>query len=193
MSFAMFLTLYLIGVAIIFAAWVFKLYLTREFIMEPDGTVYMIRYFIWKPKDPTNTKSRIYLHHFIRSDHDRALHDHPWNFESLILWGGYYEIADRRQIPAFEMIPSGGIAKWQPLLYNDGQRRENHYMRWFPPLSRISRKAGWRHKVILPEGKKAWTIVKVCGKVREWGFWIDDEKFCKHTNYELSTGICNED
>lgn len=33
----------------------------------------------------------VYLHHILRSDDDRALHDHPWAFLSLILWGGYFE------------------------------------------------------------------------------------------------------
>lgn len=35
-----------------------------------------------------------YLHCFLRSDDDRALHDHPWNFVSLLLFGGYKEHRD---------------------------------------------------------------------------------------------------
>jgi hypothetical protein len=34
----------------------------------------------------------IKLHHLLRPDYDRCPHDHPWNFWSLILWGGYEEI-----------------------------------------------------------------------------------------------------
>lgn len=33
----------------------------------------------------------VYLHHFLRSDYDRACHDHPWSFMSLILTSGYTE------------------------------------------------------------------------------------------------------
>lgn len=33
----------------------------------------------------------IFVHHIMRSDHDRALHDHPWNFVSVILKGSYIE------------------------------------------------------------------------------------------------------
>lgn len=33
----------------------------------------------------------IYLHHFTRADQDKHLHDHPWNFYSLVLKGGYIE------------------------------------------------------------------------------------------------------
>ena len=35
---------------------------------------------------------KIFLHHFYRSDEDPELHDHPWNFISLILWSGYHEV-----------------------------------------------------------------------------------------------------
>ncbi len=34
---------------------------------------------------------RIYLHHIMRSDMERHLHDHPWSFISVILRGGYRE------------------------------------------------------------------------------------------------------
>jgi hypothetical protein len=33
----------------------------------------------------------VFLHLFHRSDEDRALHDHPWNFITVILWNGYLE------------------------------------------------------------------------------------------------------
>ncbi len=33
----------------------------------------------------------IYIHHLMRSDYDRALHDHPWPFMSFILAGEYIE------------------------------------------------------------------------------------------------------
>jgi hypothetical protein len=34
------------------------------------------------------------VHRILRSDHDRALHDHPWDYASIILRGGYWEITD---------------------------------------------------------------------------------------------------
>jgi hypothetical protein len=33
----------------------------------------------------------VYIHYIAKSDEDKHLHDHPWNFGSLILWGGYKE------------------------------------------------------------------------------------------------------
>jgi hypothetical protein len=40
---------------------------------------------------PRNRVFNIYLHHFLRSDDDRALHDHPWLFNCSILVKGAYD------------------------------------------------------------------------------------------------------
>ena len=34
------------------------------------------------------------LHRILRSDHDRDLHDHPWDYATVILRGGYWEVTD---------------------------------------------------------------------------------------------------
>lgn len=49
--------------------------------------LYLRRYFIKTLKDGR----RIFLHNIRLSDQDRDLHDHPWDFTSLILTNGYYE------------------------------------------------------------------------------------------------------
>ncbi len=36
----------------------------------------------------------LFIHKFVRSDEDRALHDHPWSFIVIPLWGGYIEHSD---------------------------------------------------------------------------------------------------
>lgn len=33
------------------------------------------------------------IHHWISSDDDRAYHDHPWNFLTIILKGGYTDVS----------------------------------------------------------------------------------------------------
>jgi hypothetical protein len=40
----------------------------------------------------------VYLHKLLRSDHDRALHDHPWAFVSIVLKGSYIEISEHQRI-----------------------------------------------------------------------------------------------
>lgn len=32
------------------------------------------------------------IHHIVRSDNDRAYHDHPWHYLTIILRGQYYEV-----------------------------------------------------------------------------------------------------
>jgi len=34
------------------------------------------------------------IHRILRSDHDRDLHDHPWDYATVILRGGYWEVSD---------------------------------------------------------------------------------------------------
>ena len=49
---------------------------------DPDKP-YMLRWYIV----PRNPIANVYLHHFLRDDDDRALHDHPWDSQSVLLSG----------------------------------------------------------------------------------------------------------
>lgn len=40
---------------------------------------------------PRNNAANVYLHHVVKSDDDRALHDHPWTNTSYVLDGMYVE------------------------------------------------------------------------------------------------------
>lgn len=55
-------------------------------LIRIDGQPYLERYHIAKIGP-----IRIWLHHFVREDEERAVHDHPWSALSLILTGGYTE------------------------------------------------------------------------------------------------------
>jgi hypothetical protein len=54
-------------------------------IYGTDDTIFMTRYTILSCK-----YFSVKIHKFYRSDND-IMHDHPWNFISIILKGGYYE------------------------------------------------------------------------------------------------------
>lgn len=62
-----------------------------------EANCYMRRWFVI----PRNRLFNIYLHEFLRSDDDRALHDHPWWNVSILLQGEYTE----------ETISAGGVHK----------------------------------------------------------------------------------
>ena len=56
-------------------------------IIDEDGRPYLERYYLG-----TVLGWRFYLHRFVGSDPDRALHDHPWTRAfSIILSGWYWE------------------------------------------------------------------------------------------------------
>jgi hypothetical protein len=59
----------------------------RYFVIEgATGDPYLARYKLFRCP-----WFKVFLHHILRSDEDPDLHDHPWNFVSLILWSGYIE------------------------------------------------------------------------------------------------------
>lgn len=135
-------------------------------IQGPSGdTKYLSRYYLVHGQRPTmadgsdpfdkfgnpkpgaiwpDTSWSLYLHHFHRSDVDRELHNHPWEWAvSLILVGGYTE--ERR--------------------VGDGVR-----VKLFLPgeLNRIGQNDF--HRVDLVEDD-AWSLFLVGPKVSGWGFW----------------------
>lgn len=58
-----------------------------HFIIGGHENPYLLRWFLI----PRNPVFNIYVHLFLRSDDDRALHDHPWCNLSAILEGQYTE------------------------------------------------------------------------------------------------------
>lgn len=111
----------------------------------------------------------IYVHKLCRSDHDRALHDHPWSFLSIVLGRGYDEVFyDETQPPRFR-------EQW----------RRNK------PGFVLFRRAGYRHRVVIT-GKPAWTLVFVGPKVRRWGFWPEGG-WCWWRKYDSSKGVCEDE
>lgn len=56
------------------------------FLGRNDIGNYMHRWYLQTPW------FTVRLHHILRSDEARALHDHPWDFCSLLLSGGYLEV-----------------------------------------------------------------------------------------------------
>jgi hypothetical protein len=61
-----------------------SLYMQRWWLFNPYFPVTYLRQFEWFPIS-------VRLHHIVRPDDDRHLHDHPWNCRTIILRGGYCE------------------------------------------------------------------------------------------------------
>jgi len=108
---------------------------------------YLSRFTLLKSK-----KLKIYFHKFHRSDAD-DLHDHPWNFVSIILWRGYNECT-----------LNGGR--------NGLGKRTTNKKRCYPGMI-LYRPATWVHRVELIKEKPAYTLVFTGDYVRYWGFIVD--------------------
>jgi hypothetical protein len=172
-------------------------YYGRQVLYHPDGTPYLYRYFIYKPdwldRIGINSKKagRIYLHKFVSSDHDRALHDHPWNFVSIILYRGYKEHVDGRQLTTrhFEEEEMQWIGRTLSSPYE--------YVMRIRPGRIVRRGAGWRHRVELLTDElgnelPSWSFLFIGPKVRQWGFWTAINRWCHWKKYDAGNGICEE-
>ncbi len=109
---------------------------------------YMLRWYLI----PHNRWLNLYLHKFCRDDDDRALHDHPWWFLSIMLRGRYWETRPARP---------GMIVT------------QEAFCRHAPSVA--FRRATDCHRVTLGRDIKrqpipCWTLVVTGPNVREWGF-----------------------
>lgn len=107
------------------------------------GPGYIDRWFLVPRSEGGNS----YLHRMMRSDDDRALHDHPWDNTSIIIAGGFREI-----VPA-----------------NDGTDRLVQIER--KPGDIVHRKATDRHRLEIDQGCQSISLFLTGPKLRDWGFW----------------------
>jgi hypothetical protein len=73
----------------LFTKMIRKFFLIKE-IVSKEGEVHFRRYRVL-----ITPWFDIYLHHILKSDQDKDMHDHPFSFKSLILSGAYQEICER--------------------------------------------------------------------------------------------------
>lgn len=62
-----------------------RLFSHRE-IVNCDRELYLRRWYVIR-----TAPFAVFIHKFVRSDEDRALHDHPWSFLVIPIWRGYWE------------------------------------------------------------------------------------------------------
>lgn len=140
-----------------------------DFVIGGHERPYLLRWWVI----PRNPIFNVYLHQFMRSDDDRALHDHPWLFNCSILLEGYYN----------EHTPEGVFQR------NEG----SWYFRPHRAPHRVELLKGRRltpHKERNLVGGRVWhvferpcTTLFITGPVvRAWGFycpkgWIPWQRF----------------
>ena len=138
--------------------WFFRFFTGKpHFYIGGMDDPYMLRWYLF----PRNPFFNVYLHKFLRDDDDRAMHDHPWNFLSIMLKGCYREYR-----------PSGDVLRTAPSIV-------------YRPAESIH-----RVELICDENGNdipCWTLVFTGPKIRVWGFWcpqgfIEWDKFVDSTD-----------
>ncbi|SKY23405.1 Protein of uncharacterised function (DUF550) [Mycobacteroides abscessus subsp. bolletii] len=125
---------------------------------------YLLRWYVI----PRNRWLNIYLHKFLRDDDDRALHDHPWWFVSLMLWGQYVEVTEEGR--SVRSAPEPWRFFWgdRPLAFRRGTWR--HRVELVPAATHSNQFLARRDQRKLP----CWTLIVTGRRVRLWGFWCKD-------------------
>lgn len=112
-----------------------------DFVIGDQADPYLRRWWVIR----RNRFFNIYLHQFLKSDEDRALHNHPWVNCSILLTGSY-----------LEHTPTGVYLRrsWRP------------WAPWRLPM----RWPSSAHRVELIASRPVWTLFLTGPVVREWGF-----------------------
>ena len=148
-----------------------------DFIIGPVENPYLFRWYLI----PKNRFFNIYLHKFLRSDDDRALHDHPWWSIGMILEGEYME-----HVPDLRPGWHRGKTCWDENRWTRKIHRKA-YQPVFRSSKAIHRVELFLHEYVFGEPGPhhtipglpvhlvgpvpVWTLFITGPKVREWGFW----------------------
>lgn len=130
-----------------------------DFIVGGAEDPYLLRWWLI----PRNPVFNVYVHLFLRSDDDRALHGHPWLFNVSWLLEGKY----------IEWVPgNGNLLRPVPRFRYAGQL--------------AFRRGAAPHRIQLwragGDEKPCWTVFITGPRVREWGFycprgWVPWQQF----------------
>jgi hypothetical protein len=156
----------------------------KRVIVNCDHDPYLNRWYVFRTKHVS-----LFIHQFVRSDEDRALHDHPWNFLVIPIWRGYIEHSEAIPEPEVDLRAFMEQRATIPV------RR-----RVLPIIGTRFRFGTYRHRVELLERKEqigvtvikssfgesagepyfenrplpAWSLFFHFTKFREWGFWPNE-------------------
>jgi len=163
-----------------FRRWIGRLFSGRpHFYIGGTQRPYLLRWYLL----PRNRWMNLYLHKFCRDDDDRALHDHPWWFVSVMLVGTYREYVPGAGAKEQRSKGAEGVSGER----SSGEEAASHHS----PLTRhphestcetrragsiAFRRAEHRHRVELLKREDGtpipcWTVVLTGPNMRTWGFW----------------------
>lgn len=145
----------------------------HQVIGGPDDP-YLLRWYVI----PRNPWLNVYVHKFCRSDDDRALHDHPWWFVSLMLSGRYDEITEagtkRRRTGSIAYRPAAWRHRvallWESCTSCGGSGIGYGTVpggRWMETDCGVCDGSGTGRY------RPCWTLIVTGRRSRTWGFWCE--------------------
>ena len=146
------------------ASWLHAISWPYTHIIGPDGSLYMRRFWLFNPYTPGYgvrwpRLPSVRLHHIMRPDTARHLHDHPWVARTIVLRGWYTE--DRREpVDAGAFLPDGHVV--------------THRLRSLGYTGTLSPHDFHAITDVSPGG--AWTLFFTWGKSQTWGFLVNGVK-----------------
>jgi hypothetical protein len=118
---------------------------------------------------------RVVLHHCVKSDED-GLHDHPWNWRSRLLSGGYWEVTPQG---TYWRSPEGG--------WRSRKGCDFHRLVLDEDLSSKDKIAAimstGQHCLVINPNKETWSLFVMGPRYKEWGFLDKDGKWVQHQEY----------
>lgn len=151
-----------------------------DFVIGGQESPYLRRHWLL----PRNRFFNVYVHEFLRSDDDRALHCHPWVFNaSWLIEGEYVEhtireggvhVATTRRAGDFK-LRWGGAPHRVELLPQVAPEHPSHWICGHPACEQCSTPT-------YPIPAPCWTVFITGPRVREWGFhcpkgWVPWQEF----------------
>jgi hypothetical protein len=147
------------------------LFLVKE-IVSQEGVVHFRRYrLISLPF------LNLYVHQLLHSDMDAHMHDHPWNFDSFILFGSYLEQASYPRKKWIGKDITSAKQEGMSLAIHSGK---------YSAGDLISHTRNDVHRITLLT-PVVWTLVLTTGFKSEWGYqtkegWIQHQEYRKLKN-----------
>lgn len=133
-------------------------------------SLYLLRMWLTEPKrydaERFDSGDSLMLHYFAQGDDDASLHDHPWNFRTTVVFGGYDE-----HLPPLDWQPRSELGpEWmQNIVFRSAGRTIEHEATDLHCVGRI--KPG------------TFTLVRTGPRERSWGFHPPGKKWTPWRTY----------
>lgn len=146
-------------------------------LTSPDGSPYMGRWWLFNPYPPKSDGEgrrwtwlpSVRIHHIMRADRERHLHDHPWNARTIVLRGWYEEERPSAATRIDELLD---VLRFGYDVDAKQHRHDFHRARGYTGRLLF----GQYHRISAVSEGGVWTMFWTWRKRGTWGFDVDGVK-----------------